>query len=262
MPLTAHGPEAGVRLCNTIRKMLERHEHITHHDRPQKECQSKDVQQFSRKEWPLDVHKSVAKVEHGQSKAAPIASSDRRPPHLHRKSKSVDLNLFNHGDSQFMMILPNDIVATSPTSSQVQDDEDYHVTLVNPPHPGSLIKQTNCDCEWSAIHASMPQSSLRDSIVTSEEHKATGPHMKKLPGFLRPNKPLLWRLRKLIQVTTDSVHYLVVDISLIRPGQHCRSFLSTQLGIENGNFYITAYSYGDCWRCSLANHYQCWRCQT
>lgn len=231
MPRTLHGTEAGARLCNAIRKMLERHEHQVNRQRQQ-----------SLTEQPTSLEYSV--VDSNKDRRITVDA----PWHLgqvgkdHRKTRSAD-----HGRPD------RDSFAFGNASADPASDQSRAQALpFQSAEKGDPDSSVIDNLKFPSKEYDLPQTAplpSSDIIAVPKLRKSQANHGAlpgMVPSILVPRQTLETQQRRLVQITVNDVFYRVVDLTGLTDGVSIKQRLSLAVDIHNPSFYITEWVLTSC----------------
>lgn len=228
VPQILHGTEAGARLCNAIRKMLERHENHVCNDR------RKSTYEMNTESSILEP--AVAPSLHYTSK---ILTPERNPlpRRAHQKSRSADTSTGLFATSQ--------LESVHESASSFQDRETTHFTNDESDSRPSLrhnSKSSSSERIFKWVRKPPFQRETRSpSRPATALDQPAGANLltNPLPIALRSNTPLALLSRKWIQLTTDNNNFCLLDVTDVCDARDCKARIAAKVGFTAGSIYIT-----------------------
>lgn len=211
-----------MRLCNAIRKMLERHEHQVHSQKQRSfstQMVAQDNFMYSNSDRRMTVdspwHLQSLSTEHRKTKSA-----DHSRPHRH--SISFGTGSVNHE------VLQHKSITQYPESELIMAPEGSRTANLN-----SFTLDYDSETAY--------KSSLKSGAIVEERLPAVnythGPET--IPSFLIPRRMPGFQHKRLVQITVDNVLYCVVDLTSLSDIVSIRQHLTSAVDIEDPSFYIT-----------------------
>lgn len=222
IPQSLQSNEAGIRLCNTIRKMLVRpgnNKSPLELEIDEQDCSITrpytENSHFTRKSlrsWEPLLVTASQKLHRSHTHVAPTETSNID----HRKARSAD-KILEH-------VLPAANVYSDERGAHNMNEK----SMLAPKSPA--VKQR--------IDNLAPDTS-EHKLSNRKSGSDTGAGHLDLPEILKPRLSESQRLRRFVQVTTDHINYVAIEIGNINPGG-LRTRLATALGLSNtANIYVT-----------------------
>lgn len=230
--MNSYGPEAGARLCNAIRKMLERYEHVEQVFR--NSTSSIPSHEFSAGR-PVNYAVPEDFASRDEANKTEKKSEHLLVPHLtqHRKSKSIDAHMssYHHSSLNPIRDSPIPFVATTNTGCGETESEASN-DRVRPRARTALEQQIP---EWSRMPLFQPKVQ-RPSDTPEFENTS---HV--LPEVLRSRAKQGNLGCKIVLATLDNLEYKAIDLTAATSTDQYRARILHSLGLASGRIYIARY---------------------
>ncbi|ORY84506.1 hypothetical protein BCR37DRAFT_392073 [Protomyces lactucae-debilis] len=240
VPSSMHGAEAGARLCNAIRKMLERHEQSGSEEKSVQDKQSralKTTASFDEAQMPnegsylLSGEPSpvsdvglVRPITLGGSEVTGPLAALHSFAQKHQRSRSSGKDNLRETPSE-QILVPLQAAPQAKESRLFANSATAPMLNTKPPAEDSFSNKATSPGSQKLLHA---------QLIHAGSPPLSSAEVPQLPYFLLPRQAVPSN-KRILQVTQDNERYIVVDVSQshLQDAQQCRAHICERLGANS-----------------------------